>query len=224
MDGVHDLGGKSGYGKVDKTGAEEVFHDRWEAAVFAMFVSTVRAGALHNTDRFRHAIERIDPEAYLSHGYYGRWLGGFENLLVEAGIITQAELQERAVTMGAGENDLIAARPAKTPDPAGPARSGRGSIRPLNSKPAFSPGARVRTQGEPVDGHTRLPQYARGKAGEVISWHDGWVFPDTVAHGLGEQPCHLYTVRFSSEELWGKPGFSVSLDLFEPYLSGVADE
>ena len=35
MDGIHDLGGKPGYGKVDKGAGSEVFHDRWEAAVFA---------------------------------------------------------------------------------------------------------------------------------------------------------------------------------------------
>jgi len=48
------------------------------------------------------------------------------------------------------------------------------------------------------------------------------VFPDTNAHGLGEQPTHLYTVTFTGAELWGdgaEPGTAVSLDLFEPYLS-----
>ena len=68
------------------------------------------------------------------------------------------------------------------------------------------------------EGHTRLPAYARNKLGEIIALHGGRVYPDTNAHGLGEQPQHLYTVRFSSEELWDRAGFSVALDLFEPYL------
>jgi nitrile hydratase len=49
----------------------------------------------------------------------------------------------------------------------------------------------------------------------------GFVFPDTNAHGLGEQPQHLYTVRFDASELWGReadgPG-AVHVDLFDTYL------
>ena len=48
-----------------------------------------------------------------------------------------------------------------------------------------------------------------------------FVFPDTNAHGQGENPCWLYTVRFSARELWGDaadPSASVAIDAFEPYL------
>ena len=51
------------------------------------------------------------------------------------------------------------------------------------------------------------------------------VFPDTHAHGLGEQPEWLYTVRFDARELWGPdadPTVRVSTDAFEPYLEPVA--
>ena len=57
--------GKSDYGQVDQSGAEKVFHDRCEVKVFA----EVAAGAWPNTDRFRHAVERIDLEAYLTHDH-----------------------------------------------------------------------------------------------------------------------------------------------------------
>jgi nitrile hydratase len=83
-------------------------------------------------------------------------------------------------------------------------------------------GDTVQTLSDPVEGHTRLPEYARGKVGTIIMHHEGWVYPDTNAHGKGEQPQHLYTVRFSSKVLWGSNGFSVSLDLFEPYLLEVS--
>ena len=76
MDGIHDLGGKPGFGAVDKAGADETFHEKWEASVFALLEVGPMTGAWLNADRFRHAIERIEPEAYLAHGYYGRWLGG----------------------------------------------------------------------------------------------------------------------------------------------------
>ena len=69
--------------------------------------------------------------------------------------------------------------------------------------------------------HTRLPRYARGKTGVVVAVRGAHVFPDTNAHGLGEQPQWLYTVRFAGKELWGgdaDPTLSVSIDAFEPYL------
>ena len=81
MDAIHDLGGKQGFGAVVREVEEPVFHQRWEAAVFTMTRTAAAAGALHNTDHFPHAVERIDPVAYLSQGYYGRWLGAGENLL-----------------------------------------------------------------------------------------------------------------------------------------------
>lgn len=219
MDGIHDLGGKPGYGKVDRSGEQEVFHEKWEAVVFAMVGAGRIAEAWYHSDRFRHAIERIHPEAYLTHGYYGRWLGGVETLLTEAGIVSEPELTERFLAMGGSKDDLVAAQPSNHPDPLGPRSDIRTAKRPLDTSPLFGVGDQVCTGKEPVPGHTRLPAYARDKTGEVISVHGGWVFPDTVAHGQGEQPQHLYTVRFSSEVLWNKPGFSVSLDLFEPYLS-----
>ncbi len=84
----------------------------------------------------------------------------------------------------------------------------------------------VRTRDRGVHGHTRLPAYARGRRGTVVSLHGGWVYPDTNAHGRGENPQHLYTVAFDGAELWGvdsEPGVVVHLDLFEPYLERSDD-
>ena len=52
--------------------------------------------------------------------------------------------------------------------------------------------------------------------------HGAWVFADTNAHGRGENPQHLYGVRFDGRELWGdtaEPGAAVYLDLWESYLA-----
>ena len=51
--------------------------------------------------------------------------------------------------------------------------------------------------------HTRLPRYARDKPGVIERVHGAHVFPDHNAHGLGEDPQWLYTVRFSGAELFG---------------------
>ena len=217
MDGIHDLGGKPGYGMVNRED-DEAIHDRWEAAVLAITAAGRLAGAWTSGDRFRHAIERIEPEAYLTHTYYGRWLGGAEALLVEAGLVTQEEITERVISMGGSADDLVAARPKLPPDPMGPERKDRDNERVLDKPARFRVGEKVVTTGNPVPGHTRLPAYARNRTGEVTAVHGGWVYPDTMAHGKGENPQHLYTVTFTSEVLWQSSGFTVSLDLFEPYL------
>jgi len=60
----------------------------------------------------------------------------------------------------------------------------------------------------------------RKRTGTVTALQPGAVFPDTAAHFVGENPQHCYTVEFDSRELWGADAepFSVSIDLFEPYL------
>ena len=224
MDGIHDLGGKHGYGRIVREFNEPAFHERWEAAVFALLNAAGAAGVMRNVDQFRHAVERIDPVAYLDHGYYGRWLGGIENLLVEAGLVSQREIDDRVQRSG-GALGRVAARPSEAPDRIDYAPEGLDAQRPLAAAPKFAVGDAVVTRGVPAAGHTRLPAYARGKPGQVTAWHGGWVFPDTNAHGQGEQPAHLYTVRFSGQVLWGdgtEPATAVAIDLFEPYLEKAA--
>jgi len=71
--------------------------------------------------------------------------------------------------------------------------------------------------------HTRIPRYVRGRRGVVHSDHGVFIFAD--AHARGETvPERLYSVRFSSEELWGpqgSPGGAVYVDLFESYLASA---
>jgi nitrile hydratase len=209
MDGVHDLGGRQGFGPVQFASDESAFHARWEGRVFAMVQSAFGVGAFINVDHFRHTIERIAPVAYLEDGYYGRWLGALETALVEAALLQADQVSRRA------------ARPASPPERFergdGPAHGAR----VLETAPAHAVGQVVRTATHGKPGHTRLPGYARGRVGVVTALHGGWVFPDTHAHGQGEQPEHLYTVRFSGSELWGADcddGVEVCLDLFESYL------
>ena len=222
MDGIHDLGGKHGFGKVVIEPDEPVFHERWEAKVFPIIIAARTVGARTSVDQFRHAIERIDPVAYLTDGYYGRWLGGIENLLVEGGVLTRAEIDARVVAHGGNPNDLVASRPAETPDPRPTEEPVDGAFRGNTKRPRFKIGANVITRSHAVPGHTRLPAYARGRRGRIESIHGSWVFPDTHAHGRGENPVPLYTVVCEAAELWGddaEPGTSVRIDLFEPYLT-----
>jgi len=70
-------------------------------------------------------------------------------------------------------------------------------------------------------GHTRLPRYVRGHEGVVEAVRDGFVLPDSNAHGKGENPEWVYTVVFQGRDLWGEgadPTLSVSVDAWENYL------
>ncbi len=46
------------------------------------------------------------------------------------------------------------------------------------------------------------------------------LLPDTHAHFEGENPQHVYSVRFDSRELWGADAesFQLNIELFESYL------
>ena len=225
MDGIHDLGGKEGFGKIQIEEEEPYFHERWESAVFAMVINLG-----DNTDRFRHSVERIDPVSYLTDTYYGRWLGGLEAKLVEEGLISQAEVKEKLLSLGISDEGRVAARPSskiaeeyksKT-DPKYP-----NAARPFEVEPLFKQGQSVVASAIGFEGHTRLPSYVRGKRGTIVALHGGWVFPDTHAHGLGENPEHLYTVSFSGVELWGENAdadLEIRIDLFESYIRGCRNE
>ncbi|MCR9260528.1 MAG: nitrile hydratase subunit beta [Pseudomonadaceae bacterium] len=235
MDGIHDLGGKQGFGAVDPEDPLQGFSQRWHGSVFTMINSLAAAGVMHNSDHFRHAVERIDPISYLDDGYYGRWLGAAENLLVEGGILEQQEITDRAVAYGAKGDERVAARPQQGADSDLSSRDAdrilRTSATPLTAErnpvaaAKYSIGDVLLTRMSSVPGHTRLPAYARGRLGTVVAVHGAWVFPDTNAHGKGEQPQHLYTLCFDAQELWGEgaENLEVFLDLFEPYLHRVEE-
>ena len=72
--------------------------------------------------------------------------------------------------------------------------------------------------------HTRLPGYVRGKTGAIVGYRGAHVFPDSHAEMKGEDPRHLYAVRFAATTLWGADApsrDSVTLDLWEPYLEAA---
>jgi nitrile hydratase beta subunit len=222
MDGIHDLGGKHGFGSVEIEPDEPTFHADWEARVFTLLGAAWGSGALKNVDQFRHAIERIAPAAYLTHGYYGRWLGAIETVFVEAGILTRDAIDAEDAAVKVGEPlPLIASQPAPVPDVISYSPATRSARREQQVPSKFHVGDEVRTRASRTLGHTRLPGYAQRARGVIAKCHDTWLYPDSNAHGHGEDPQHLYTVRFDGETLFGassEPGVVVYLDLFEPYL------
>src|SRR6201991_4490669 len=102
MDGIHDLGGRQGFGVVRYTHGAAAFHAPWEVRVNALYAHAVKLG-IFNMDEYRHAIERMEPRHYLSASYYERTLTSLATLCVEKCVLTRAELEARAGDAGRRE-------------------------------------------------------------------------------------------------------------------------
>jgi nitrile hydratase len=216
MNGVHDMGGQQGMGPVQYEKDEPVFHASWEGRIYALN-RAMRAWRKWSLDADRHALETMSPLDYLRMSYYERWVSRLEAQLVTYGIATRQELQSGKPAPGstratpmltlATESRWLSRGIPSSHDPA---------VRPL-----FKVGQRVRARNINPTGHTRLPRYARGKAGVIVRDHGVYAFPDTNAHFQGEKRQHVYSVRFTARELWGDAASqrdSVHIDMWDDYL------
>lgn len=223
MNGAADLGGMMGFGPVldgpdarDPGVEDEVpFHADWERRALALTLAMGAAGRW-SIDASRHAREGLPPARYLSSSYYEIWIAALERLLVSSGLVGADELATgRALTPGADVRVWDSADVARV------LAAGSPYDRPPGAPARFAVGDPVRTRVMHPPGHTRLPRYARGVAGVVERVHGAHVLPDTHAHGAGEQPQWLYTVRIDGDALWGadaEPGLTVTIEAWESYL------
>lgn len=213
MNGVHDMGGMHGLGPIEPEAEGPAFHDRWEGRVHAL---TMASPTRSNIDAGRHQRELIPGPAYLAMTYYEKWFRSLCELLLKAGLVTPEELGR-----GRAEPGRKAVPRFTAPEVAAVLTRPASYVQEVSEPPAFPLGETVRCRNLNPTGHTRLPRYVRGRLGEIVAWHGAHVFPDTNSQGKGEDPRHLYTVRFTAWELWGEaanPRDSVCLDLWEPYL------
>jgi nitrile hydratase beta subunit len=206
-----------GFGAIEAERDEPPFHAAWEGRAGGLLeVMTFPAG--FTVDRFRYLRETLRPDLYLTQTYYEQWIYIAEQALLEAGMISPEELAH-----------CEAQAPTRTDAMRADAvwdflHDRTHSGRDLNEPPRFTIGQRVRARNIQPAGHTRLPRYARGKAGSIVSRHGAHVLPDVSAHGESDMPQHLYAVRFAARELWGEsahPRDNVHLDLWESYLEPV---
>jgi nitrile hydratase len=205
MDGIHDLGGKQGFGRVRHSPSAAVFHAAWEKRANALYGLAVRRG-LFNMDEYRHAIERMEPRHYMAASYYERTLTSLASLCVEKGLVTQEELERRAG----------GAFPLALPSAAGRSNA------PLREH--FEIGDRVKVRLDFVPGHARLPAYIRGKQGVVVGVSPAYPFPDAHAHGVPAADEPTFDVRFSTAELWPDAADAafVHVGVFQSYLERAA--
>lgn len=216
MNGGQDLGGMMGFGRIGFEPDEPWFHAPWERRAFGATLA-MGATATWTLDESRHARESLPPGEYLTSSYYEIWLKGLEKLVLRHGLATPEELHAgRALAPPAPVRRVL-----KADAVAAAMAAGSPTDRASNQPPRFAEGDLVRARNQHPTGHTRLPRYVRGKHGTIERAHGVFVFPDSNAHGQGESPQWLYTVRFSGPELWGEeadPALVVSVDAWESYL------
>jgi nitrile hydratase beta subunit len=201
MDGMHDLGGKQGFGPVRFTPMAPTFHEAWEKRANALYSLAVKLGVF-NMDEYRHAIERMEPRHYLSASYYERSLTSLASLCVEKGLVTRQELERLA------EGSFPLALPSA------PGRSN------VPERVRFNVGDRVKASSDHVPGHVRMPGYVRGKVGVVVGESPAYPFPDAHAHGVEAVDEPTYDVRFSTKDLWPNSADAafVHVGIFQSYL------
>ncbi len=205
-----------GFGAIAIEPNEPVFHAAWERRALAVTIAAATCGQW-NTDIGRHARETLPPAAYLAKSYYDIWISALEKLTLRTGLVSAEE--------------LAAGQPIDPPKPgvrsrtqveiAAILKTGTPYQRPAAGQALFAVGDRVRTRVMHPVTHTRLPRYAGGKLGMIEAVRGNFVFPDSNAHGKGEDPHWCYTVVFKGTELWGReadPSLTVSIDAWEPYL------
>ena len=209
MDGIHDLGGMSGFGPVEVEPDEPRFHEAWESTAFCLNALGIAVLRAYNVDEYRHAVERMDPAHYLDASYYERVLTGVATLLVEKGVVTRGELEARA------GGSFALSRPAARVHV---------EARPEGEAARFAVGEAVVVRDVHAAGHTRVPRYVRGKRGVVVHVAPRFSLPDTAAHGLPARSEHTYHVLFEARSLWGEDAGTretVVVDLWDSYLESA---
>jgi nitrile hydratase beta subunit len=206
VDGIHDLGGMQGFGRVETEPDEPVFHDDWEGRSFALAGGAMGTFGF-NTPMFRHAIERMDTSHYLNSSYYEHWLTALATLLVETDVISRDELEGAAGPFPLSRRSVVESTAIDVPA--------------SKATPRYSVGDGVRVLDIHFSGHTRCPRYVRRRRGVVVRVDAAAPLPELEAHRQERVLDHTYGVRFDIAELWGGGPLSnaaVHVDLYEHYL------
>lgn len=209
MEGAHDLGGVSGFGAVRTSRSDDTHDEGWELRAQLLALMACRGA--------RAWIERIDTPTYLTSSYYERWLLGAELGAVANQFVTSVELVEWRRRIEHGELpervevESLRARVEQFMTTAAPM--------PPATTPIFAACDLVRVRRVYLpDVHHRIPRYVRGVVGTVET-----VCGDERVAGHRDNDFEpLYTVRFSSVDVWGEstsePPFSLHVDLWQSYL------
>jgi len=217
MDGIHDVGGRQGFGTIEVTAADPPFPTKWEARAFGISKS-VTAASDYSVDKFRFTREQLPPLEYLTTPYFEQWMRGAMAMLVGSGLVTVEEL-------ATGRSDGTIPSDVGPPKTAVDAKAATTAMArfdgPYDGEPVFLDGDRVMVSLNGPRGHTRLPQYVRGRVGHVVAYHGAHGVPeDNVKNVKTFEP--LYTVAFGLGDLFKEHQGSadqINVEIWERFLA-----
>jgi nitrile hydratase beta subunit len=222
MDGIHDLGGRQGFGPVEWKPDEHgsAFHEPWQARTWAismlMFSKWRRDNNGWTLDWWRHVLERIDPADYLAMNYFDKWAQSCMAVLIDDGTANMSDFVGNVLEPPAAGFT----RPGKGAKSDADATAATRGVGDGASKPKFGVGDIVKAKPSVNAMHTRLPAYARGRSGSINACHGWQMLPDASAKGEVRKE-HLYTVAFMASDLWPEStGLmdKIYIDLWESYI------
>ncbi len=214
MDGIHDLGGKQGYGAIDVNEPEEPFHNEFDGIGWTIN-QTTRAPGL-SIDWWRYIRELTPPVDYLTRPYFDQWSMTQLIALIDNGQISLDEIIPGPVSSVEQSAEVMSIDQVHKTTTSAAVRFDRS----IDKKAKYVLGDQVTTRNFNVKNHTRLPSYAQGKTGIVTAHHGVHMYPDQCSQG-NEIAEHLYTIKFSSKTLWPADNAGndfVYIDLWEPYF------
>jgi nitrile hydratase len=226
MNGVYDMGGLDGLGKLSYEAGQpySAFVHPAEARLRAI-KHELEKKKRWSPHAFRHYQQRLPAAEYLNMRYYEHWLVAIVDLLADTKLATRDELDEIVTSGGPGRRRRKGH--ARVDDDAPRGRGDRddkdddadddGAIPPAQ----FAVGDRVRSRSSDASTFTRQPRYTRGHVGVVERVHPAIGVPTVRLRGKDREFRHVYGVRFSARDLWGEDANardSVRVDLWENYL------
>lgn len=218
MDGIHDVGGRQGFGPIEVTESDPPFPTEWEARAFGI-TKSVTSASDYSTDKFRFTREQLPPLEYLTTPYFEQWMRGTMAMLVGSGLVTAKELatgHSDGTTTSEGVGLPKTAQDAQDATTTAVKYDG-----PYDGKLAFASGDRVMISMNAPRGHTRLPQYIRGRIGRVVAYHGAHGVPeDNVKNVKTFEP--LYAIAFGLGDLFDEHQGStdqINVEIWERFLA-----
>ena len=206
----HDLGGQEAFFgpiNVDKTSGSAKDLQSWEQQCHSLFV-VLATKQLVTTDQLRAAIEGLTAKQYHTWTYYEKWSAAMATLLLQANVVTHAELSKALFGDAYSEGNH-------------------------NQPPRFAVNDKVRvkeyaTAVEWQRPHIRTPGYVYGVAGRVERYTGRFPDPSFLAFAWTQSPAvpsqHLYRVKFRMRDLWPEQCLEsdnndlVEVELYEHWL------
>jgi nitrile hydratase accessory protein len=105
-----EIANMAGAAALPRKNGELVFHEPWEGRAFGMALA-LKADGAYDWEDFRQRlifqIQAADCKSGAAPDYYEHWLGAFESLLVERGILGREEVDRRVAEYKSGERDEV---------------------------------------------------------------------------------------------------------------------